>query len=349
MTIMYDSAMLEIKSYNTTGIGSLPFVDPVEASEFTLNSVDIPFWPQLPKRGFRELMISQYTEGFPYVILEDDKLWIERGDEAEQAAFYEKVGKGEDFSMSENFAAGFFAFLDLLKQRGKKLEAVKGHITGPMTFTLGLTDRNRRPVYFDEELRELSLELLKGKARWQISQLKPFAEKIIIFVDEPVMSALGSSTYVGVDNGEVVRMLQSVVESIRNSGAIAGIHCCSKSDWSLALKSGVDILNFDAFDYAESIHLYPQEIKQFLEKGGFLAWGIVPSTEQFRWTTVDNLKSRLEGEMTNLEKMGISGEALRKQCLLTPSCGTGSMEREDSDKVFSLLKELRATFPPLDD
>lgn len=333
-----------LKNYNTTGIGSIPLVDPVEASEFTLNAVDIPFWPQLPKRGFQELMIPQYTEGFPFVFFEDNKIWIERGDEAALAAFYEKVGKGEDFPISKNFAAGFFAFIELLKDREDKLETVKGHITGPMTFTLGLTDINRRPVYFDEELRELSLELLKGKARWQISQLKPYADDVVIFVDEPVMSALGTSTYVGVDNDEVVRMLKTVVDAIKDNGAIAGIHCCSKADWSLAIKSGVDILNFDAFDYAESIHLYPEELKQFLEKDGFLAWGIVPSTEQFRWSTVDSLKERLEGEMENLEKMGISSETLRRQCLLTPSCGTGSMEKEDNEKVFSLLKELRVAY-----
>ena len=339
---MYYSAML--KSYNTTGIGSLPFVDPVKASEFTINSVDIPFWPQLPKRGFREFMIPQYIEGFPFVFFEEDKLWIERGDEGELTSFYEKVGRGEDFPMSKDFAAGFFAFLELLKKKQEKLETVKGHITGPITFTLGLTDRNRRPIYFDEELRELSLELLKGKARWQISQLKPFADEVVIFVDEPVMSAIGSSSYVGVNNDEVVRMLKTVVHAIRNSGATTGIHCCSKADWSLAIKSGVDILSFDAFDYAESIHLYPEEIKQFTDKGGFLAWGIVPSTEQFRWTTQNNLKSRLEEEMATLEKMGISSETLHKQCLLTPSCGTGSMEKEDNDKIFNLLKELRAAY-----
>jgi len=341
---MYDSAML-IKSYYTTGTGSLPLVDPVQACEFTLNAVDIPFWPQLPKRGFKELMIPQYTEGFPFVVLDGDKIWIERArDESELTAFYEALGKGGDFAMSEQYASGFFAFIDLLKSRQAKLEAVKGHVTGPITFTLGLTDKNRRPVFFDEELRELALELLKGKVRWQIGQLKPYAGEVVMFVDEPVMSALGTSTYVGVDNNEVTRMLRTVVDEIHKSGAIAGIHCCSKADWGLVIDSGVDILNFDAFDYAESIHLYPEQIREFLERSGILAWGIVPSTEQFRWVNVDTLKSRLEGEMANLQRLGISGEALRSQCMLTPSCGTGSMEREDSEKVFTLLKQLRAVY-----
>jgi hypothetical protein len=333
-----------IKSYYTTGIGSLPLVDPVEAGEFTLNAVDIPFWPQLPKRGFKELMIPQYSEGFPFVVLEGDKIWIERVNEAEQAAFYEAVGKGSDLPMSEQYAAGLFAFIDLLKTMNKKLQTVKGHVTGPVTFTLGLTDKNRLPVYFDEELRELALELLKGKVRWQIGQLKPYANEVVIFVDEPVMSALGTSTYVGVDNNEVIRLLRTVVDEIHTRGAIAGIHCCSKADWGLVIESGVDILNFDAFDYAESIHLYPEQIRQFLERGGILAWGIVPSTEQVRWVNVDSLKSRLEGEIANLQRMGISGEVLWNQCMLTPSCGTGSMEREDSAKVFTLLKELRSAY-----
>ena len=55
----------------TTGIGSLPFESPEEAAEYVLGiDLSIPFWPQLPKRDFRELMIPQYSEGMPCVTVD---------------------------------------------------------------------------------------------------------------------------------------------------------------------------------------------------------------------------------------------------------------------------------------
>ena len=330
-----------LKKFMTTGIGSLPFKEPHQACEFVAHSVDIPFWPQLPKRSFYELMIPQYSEGFPFIVIEGEKFLTQRGTDDRATSFYEAIEKGTDFPISKKYAAGFYAFLELLKKNDTKLPIVKGHVTGPMTFTLGLSDKERRPLYFDEELRELSLELLKGKVRWQIKELKKFAEEIIIFVDEPVLSALGTSTYVGVDNEEAHRLLSTVVSSIKNEGALAGMHCCSNADWSLVISSGVDILNFDAYDYADSIHLYIDDVRKFLNHNGYIAWGIVPTTDAIRTVTAESLKEKLEGEFKTLEKMGLTREILIEQCLFTPSCGTGSMSEEDSKKVFKTLGEVK--------
>jgi hypothetical protein len=330
-----------IKNFNTTGIGSLPYTDPVKACEFIVQAVDIPFWPQLPKRGFHELMIPQYAEGFPYINIFQNKIWVERDESGALNQFYEAISAGQDFPISQVVAAGFYAFMDLLKTKGLYFNAIKGHATGPLTFTLTLADQEKTPIYFNEELRELAVELLKGKIRWQIRALKPFASQTIIFIDEPVMSALGSSAYVGVDTEEALRLLKSVVAAVQEAGAVAGIHVCSKTDWKLVIDSGIDILNFDAYGYAYSLHLYPQTMIQFLERGGIVAWGIVPTSESVRVATVDSLKIKLETEIANLKKFGIPEDKLRNQSLLTPSCGTGSLGMDDNQKVFELLRELR--------
>ena len=333
-----------IQQFMTTGIGSLPFKEPRKASEFVVNAVDIPFWPQLPQRSSYELMIPQYSEGFPFITFEGDKFWIEKASDDALTSFYEAIGQGRDFPISENYAAGFYAFVDILKEKGKKYPIIKGQITGPMTFTLGLSDKTRRPLYFDEELRELSLELLKGKVRWQVKELSHFAEKVLIFVDEPVLSALGSSAYVGVDNDEALRLLSTIVSSIKDEGALAGMHCCSNADWSMVIASGIDILNFDAYDYADSIHLYIEDVKIFLNNNCYIAWGIVPTNETIRSVNAQLLKNKLEGEFKILEKMGIPHETLTRQSLFTPSCGTGSMTQEDSIRVFQILKEVKALY-----
>ncbi len=330
-----------LQSFHTTGIGSLPHTDPVEACKIILDTVDIPFWPQLPHRSFLELMVPQYSEGFPFIRIDDENIHIEQAEESAISVFYEAIANKTGFPISQEYAVGLYAFIDILKQRNQKFDAVKGHITGPLTFALSLTDDQKRPIYFDEELRELALELLKGKVSWQIDTLKPYANKVLIFVDEPILSALGTSTYIGVNTAEASRMLQEIVKQIKTSGGIAGIHCCGKADWPLVLSSGIDVFNFDSYLYWSTLSIYPEEIKAFINNNGYIAWGVVPTTDAIKGVNLQGLIEQLERGLTSLEKIGIPKDRLRQQALITPSCGTGPLEIEDALKVFSLLKDLR--------
>jgi methionine synthase II (cobalamin-independent) len=332
------------QSFNTTGIGSFPHTDPDEACKVILESVDIPFWPQLPHRSFHELMVPQYSEGFPFIKIEGEHIYINTAEENELSEFYEAIANKTGFPISEDYAAGLYAFLDILKHQNQRLDVIKGHITGPLTFALSLTDNQKRPIYFDEEMRELSLELLKGKVSWQIDKLKPFAEKVLIFVDEPILSALGTSTYIGVNTEEASRMLKEIVKHVKECGGIAGIHCCGKADWPLVLSTGIDVFNYDSFFFWDTLSIYPDEINAFINNNGFIAWGVVPTTDVIRGVNLQGLKEQLERGLTSLEKIGIPKDKLRQQVLITPSCGTGSLETVDTLKVFSLLKDLRNSY-----
>jgi hypothetical protein len=328
------------KPFTTTGIGSLPLVVPEEACGLVLDTFEIPFWPQLPKLSFLESMISQFSEGMPFLKIDSkrESLWIEKDHGTSLTEFYETYSEDWQSAISEGYAKGLYTFTHLLKD--KKLNTLKGQITGPLTFTLGLKDSRGRPVYFDEELREISLMLLKAKIRWQTGILKPFAENIILFIDEPILSALGSTSYLGVEPQETLRLLKETVDCIRYAGGIPGIHCCGNADWSIVIESSAEIISFDAYGYIDTISIYPEEFKKFLKKGGYLAWGIVPTTEIIREENTDSLKKRFYDGLAKLSK-SISSDLLLSGILLTPSCGTGSMSIDETLKVFKLLKSLK--------
>jgi hypothetical protein len=144
-----------------------------------------------------------------------------------------------------------------------------------------------------------------------------------------------------VSNEEALRMLRAVVNHIKESGGIAAIHCCGKSDWSLALSSGIDVFNYDSYFFWDTLSIYPEEVKAFIDNKGYIAWGIVPTTEAINEVNLQGLHEQLERGLTSLENIGIPKDALRQQVLITPSCGTGSLNIENALKVFSLLKELK--------
>lgn len=337
--LRYTSGM--ITPFNTTGIGSLPHSDPRAACRVVLDHAEIPFWPQLPALGFRELMIPMYSGGFPFVAFEGGDAVAVDPPEDDAFAFYTALESGDGFPISLESSAGLYAFLDEIAKL-PRFQTLKGHITGPLTYTLGISDRIKRPLYYDDEKRELALSLLKGKAIWQISLLKKYADEVIIFIDEPILSALGTSAYLGVSDEEAGRMLRETVDAVREAGGISGIHCCGKAHWPLVLASGVDILNFDSYDYGDYITLYPEEVRQFINGGGRIAWGVVPTTDEAATVSLEAIGEKLRSVLDALLAMGIPGETIAKQSLITPSCGTGSLSVENAERVFSLLKTLKA-------
>ncbi len=329
--------------FSTTGIGSLPHLDPDEASRLALETLDIPFWPQLPRLSFLEWMIPQYSEGMPFVRidLKNENIFIERDESDELERFYETCRDNSKIAISDDYARGLHSFLRII--RGRSFAFLKGQITGPLSFTLGLKDREGKLVYYDEELREVSLLLLQAKARWQIDQMRPYTGKVFIFIDEPILSALGSSTYLGVSREETLRLLTETVGAITDSGGIPGIHCCGNADWPLVVESGVKVINFDAYAYFENLFAYHGTIRSFLEEGGYLAWGIVPTTDAIEKESPESIIAAFKDRLEVLSRQ-IPEDILLSRIILTPSCGAGSRSVAETIKIFQLLMRLKEAF-----
>ncbi len=323
-----------------TVIGSMPHTDPSEAcSQVVRYLKEIPAWPQLPKRSFLEHMCVQFSHGFPGVRIEDKRIYIDRSLDLDKpleqldAAYLEN--DIDKYPISSDYAAGLYSFLDLttLAPLG-----VKGQITGPITWGLAVTDDSHQPILYDDTLAGAIAKLLKLKAAWQEKTLSKISSNTIIFVDEPYMVSFGSDSF-PLSRERVINLLEEVFGGIRG---LKGIHCCGHTDWSVPLDTSIDILSFDAYNYAESLSLYPAEIKKFLDRKGAIAWGIVPNDEEaLAKESVASLKDRLEEAMAPFTRHGIHFKQLIMQGLLTPSCGLGLLaNKEAAARVLELLAEL---------
>ena len=71
--------------------------------------------------------------------------------------------------------------------------------------------------------------------------------------------------------------------------------------------------------------------------GGALAWGIVPTSEEARGETPESLLTKMEVGMKRFEEAGVDGDLLRRQCVITPSCGMGSLSVELTEYILELL------------
>lgn len=275
------------------------------------------------------------------------KIWMEDDDQLLNsiAVFYEDFMNGnlDAFAISDQHAAGLHCFLRGLSEKGEKVPLAKGQVTGPFTFGLGLNDNNMKPVWFNQQYKDVVLKGLTMKALWQVREFRKYAENIIIFFDEPILSALGTPAYMAIEDEEVVASLNEVINAVQAEGAMVGVHCCGNMDWGLLARTDVDIMAFDAYFYGEKVALYPAEIKAFLDKGKYLAWGIVPTAGHTAEAvpvddeTVDTLNARLEVLIAEFVRKGIPENQLREQMLLTPSCGVGTVPVKTAGKILELL------------
>jgi methionine synthase II (cobalamin-independent) len=330
-----------------TGIGSLPLTDPDKAAALSLGYLpEAPIWPQLPQKDFREHMDGQYSESLPGLRLDAAKkrFFFDTSKDLtpELEKFFERYIEKDHgfFKMTEEYASGFYALLRALKKglpRGMRF--IKGHITGPLTAGTAFKDETGKDIIHNDVFFDAVVKGLAMKAAWQIQELKQFNKPVIIFIDEPAMESLGSG-FSSVSSEVVAEKLNEIIAVIHELGGIAGIHCCGNADWPMLFHTDVDIVNFDAFGYLERVLLYPGEIKAFYKRGGSLAWGIVPTGSFTGNETAELLLSKLDAGMKRLAQQGIPRPTISRQCLITPSCGMGSLTPAKTEAILKLLREV---------
>ena len=330
-----------------TAIGSFPYKEPDKITVKIFETLlDIPNWAQLPNLNFRESMYIQYSEGMPCIVIDENKGTIyfdTSGDIYEKLdIFYEKyVEKDIDyFGITREFSSGFYAFENYLNnQDSGRIKFLKGQVTGPVSFGLTVTDENKRAALYNEGLVDSIVKCCAMKAAWQITRLKRFFQNIIIFIDEPYLSSFGSA-FISISREQVIDYINEVTDTIHEYGGIAGVHCCGNTDWSILMDTRIDIINFDAYEYFQSLVLYPENLKKFFRNGGILAWGIVPTSGKIKDENTDTILENFENKIDVLSKKGFDKVEILDKCLITPSCGMGTLPINLSDKVLEILNNI---------
>ncbi|MDF1613611.1 hypothetical protein [Desulfurivibrio dismutans] len=342
---------------SATLIGSLPVKDYDQALELILNHTpEIPLWPQLPGSP-TEGMLQQFTVGFPGFCEEEGRAFFRTSDPDfadQQLAFFEAyLAAAEDlaglenspFVSSEDRVPGLYRFRQRLQENPPAgLRAVKGQITGPFTLLTGLKDEQQRDAWFDPTINEIVIKGLALRAAWQVRFLAAAEKPVLLFLDEPALAGLGSSAYISVSLEAIGQSLDEVLTSIREAGGLAGIHVCANTDWDFLLDRQLDVLSFDAYGFFDRLAGNKKGLYRFLERGGILAWGLVPTGEPkaIMAETAEALAQRWEQQAEQIVNEDWDRAKILQQTLITPSCGTGSLTIEEAMRVLELTRDLSA-------
>ena len=344
-----------------TTIGSLPHTDVTLGTALMLQSTpEFPSWVQFPKRDASESMVPQFAKGMPGLTGAASEACFDTSHSSfvdQLTHFYTRYLEATEdddaaalssFGLSSSEAAGFAELCERLQDDKvlKNVLMLKGQVTGPFTLGTTLADQDGRCSYYDEQLRDVIVKTVALKAKWQIGKLGAFGLQVMVFLDEPSLLGYGSQSFLAVSREDIIGDLNEVVAMVHGCGGLAGVHCEANTDWSMLMESDLDILDFDAYDHARSIALYPAQLEAFLERGGWLGWGIVPTLdrEAAARETVPSLALRFDDGIEQLARTGLDTDLLLRRALITPSCGAGGvLTRPLAERVLRLLRELSST------
>ncbi|MDG7042264.1 MAG: hypothetical protein JRN22_04365, partial [Nitrososphaerota archaeon] len=270
---MQEDDMIEWEANcQTTAMGIMPHTDIKRAIELAL-SLDIPFWPQLPKVSFYEDMYVQSSQNFPGIVVEAETQRVVFDNarfEEEVTTYSQRMGDPDIFTLSREYSAVYRRFLE---NDLSGYQAIRGQLTGPVSFGFKIVDENSRPIIYNEEIRNILFDFIQRKANTQYQELRQKNRNAFVWLDEPGLGWVFNSLS-GYNDVQTKRDYLDFMNGLQGPKAL---HLCANVNLPYLLELGVEILSFDAYQIQTMPREYAVTVAKFLNKGGVICWGIVPT------------------------------------------------------------------------
>jgi len=300
----------------TTAMGIMPHTDVEKALELALG-LDIPFWPQLPRVSFYEDMYVQASESFPGIVvdLDGERISFDTAKfEEELASYSQKTGEPETFALSRDYSTVYHRFL---AKELKGYHAIRGQLTGPVSFGFKVVDEKAKPIIYNEGIRTILFDFIQRKANLQYRELSQKNRNAFVWLDEPGLGWVfsGLSGYNDVQAKEDYKDFLSGLEGPR------ALHLCANVNLPYLLELGIEILSFDAYQMEVMPKGYASAVADFLRGGGIISWGIVPTDSTgLSKEAPQTLASQLAGYWEAVwQNTGLAPRQIAEQALVAPA------------------------------
>jgi len=314
----------QIQGGMSMAVGSLPHRSLADAVELSVTATDIPTIPQLPRRSPAESMIAQALVGIPGVTV---------GQYGSIAIDTVAVHATERVTtdLDHDAFAGFRTFLAKAVEIGLT-GPIKWQFVGPLTLGLAL----QRAGVPSETAFDITMRSVRGHITNLLAAVAtalPNCEQIVV-LDEPEWGALLEPGF-ALAPDMAIDLLSGAL-AIIEPVAVAGVHCCSGADPQSLMAAGPTLLSIPVdLSIVESAG----HLQRFLENGGWVAWGAVPTDGPVPMSAERPWK-KLCDLWCQLVQRGCSPALLRQQSLITPECGLALHHTSVTERVLRINREI---------
>jgi len=294
----------------------MPHKDISKALELAL-SLDIPFWPQLPKVSLYEDMYIQASQNFPGVAVDLDRERLSFDTarfEQDLEEYFSNLDTPETFVLTDEYSAVYHQFLS---RRLQGYKAIRGQVTGPISFGFKVLDEKLKPIIYNDEVRAILFDFIQKKVNLQYHELKERNPHAFVWLDEPGLGYVFSALS-GYNDQQARKDYHDFLCGLEGP---RGLHLCADVNLPYLLELGVDILSFDAYQIEFMPEEYAENVAQFIQNGGVISWGIVPTESSILASyTPNTLTDLLLGYWEVISgSAGLSPKQIARQALIAPA------------------------------
>jgi hypothetical protein len=248
-----------------------------------------------------------------------------------------------------------------LEKELKGYPAIRGQLTGPVSFGFKVMDEDSKPIIYNEGVKTILFDFIQRKANIQYLELSQKSRNAFVWLDEPGLGWVFSGLS-GYHDVQAKKDYRNFLQGLEGPKAL---HLCANVGLPYLLELGIEILSFDAYQMELMPKGYASAVAGFLKNGGIISWGIVPTDSTGLDTeTPETLAGRLTGywEVVS-QNAGLPPKQIAEQALVAPArcClknigqvgavgeSSGSMTEKNQvtsieerlvEKAFAFLQEL---------
>lgn len=306
-----------------TAIGSLPHRDAGAAASLMLRCLpELPAAPQLPIRNPLEGVIAQWARAIDGIEVEVDGTLVHASRLDARAAI--------DPTFHADAHGGLLTFLDVAAAQPVPPRRVKVQCTGPLTLGVALVE-----IGVDANVAfALGARTARAWATALEALVKARLPKaaLVLCFDEPALVRWHAST-APLDREAATDILSTALAA---PNCLTAVHVCGRGDLRLALDAGPRLVHFDidTLDLDDAVSL-----SRFLEGGGWIVWGAIPTHRPVGEQAAPLWKALLD-VWCELTRRGCDPARLRSQALVAPACGLAGHGVSQAERAMLLAREI---------
>ena len=306
------------KSFRCLPTGDLPYQTDKAATRMMVKLFEnIPFLANLPDASPDETLIKRTLMNIPGVFIKDKKIIFNNSEPdlkqkliALDVAYNNPSAENlEQYAFNTFFLHKYWQIIDRIKPQ----ETVV-NLLGPFTVSQRIVNKEGTQLLADKYYRKIITQAISIKALWiinKIRELSPETVPLILF-EEPLLHKAGDVKRENEDvtRDVIVNLLKNVINKVHSFDARAGVQCFEKCDWKIPIEAGADLISFDAYNNPNNLNIIPEQVNEFLVRGGRINWAIVPVRNEtlVKNLTIDNIYDRF---IKTIEGLIIAGTSER--------------------------------------
>lgn len=335
--------------------GSLPYNDIEPAVKMLAKLFErSPYNIILPNINKEDTILQRTLSNIPGIKIKEGKIHIkttsniykQRIVELDKAFNNPSLENLDTFAIESPFIDKFFSFIKKFNSGNAFI-----NILGPFTVSQMLMCAAEEQMLTDKSFRKFFIQAVCVKALWAVEAIKTVSPTTtpVIILEEPFLGQLGDLKRENEDitTELVVSMLSRVIEKIKESGAIVAVQCFEKCDWKIPIEAGADIISFDAYNNPNNLCIIPEQIIEFVNRGGKINWAIIPtiSDNLVKSLTIDDISSRLFATMQGLIQAGVPAEKVFNSALVSVQGNLDKLQLIFAEKALILSTQLAKRLP----